>query len=98
MDALPKYRHLVFALADEAAYEVHRGRVQEGFDDCFVIRRVGRHLQGRGLLIEQLVGVAIESLAYFGCSTSCTTRRICPERYWSTHGTSCATCTTKIEA
>jgi hypothetical protein len=64
MDALPKYRHLVFALADEAAYEVHRGRVQEGFDDCFVIRRVGRHLQGRGLLIEQLVGVAIESLAY----------------------------------
>jgi hypothetical protein len=38
--------------------------VQQGFDDCFVIRRVGRHLQGRGLLIEQLVGIAIESLAY----------------------------------
>lgn len=64
MDALPKYRHLVLALAHEAAYAVHRGRVQEGFDDCFVIRRVGRHLQCRGLLIEQLIGIAIESLAY----------------------------------
>lgn len=64
MDALPRYRHLVFALAHEAAYEVHRGNVQEAFDDCFVIRRVGRHYQGRGLLIEQLVGVAIEGVAY----------------------------------
>lgn len=64
MDALPKYRHLVFALAHEAAYEVHRGRLQDGLDDCLVIWRVGRHWQGRGFLIEQLVGMAIESLAY----------------------------------
>jgi len=64
MDALPRYRHLVLALAHEAAYEVHRGNVQEAFDDCFVMRRVGRHLQCRGLLIEQLVGVAIEGVAY----------------------------------
>ncbi|NLZ06414.1 MAG: hypothetical protein GXY19_14685 [Phycisphaerae bacterium] len=63
MDALPKYRYLVVALANEAAYEVHRGRLQDGLDDCLVIRRVGRHWQGRGLLIEQLVGMAIEGLA-----------------------------------
>ncbi|MDY0354240.1 MAG: hypothetical protein RBR19_00045 [Sedimentisphaerales bacterium] len=64
MDALTVYRHLTFVLIHKAAYEVHRGNVQDAFDDCFVIRRVGRHLQGRGLLIEQLVGVAIESVAY----------------------------------
>ena len=64
MDALPRYRHLAFAMIHEIAYEVYRGNVQEAFDDCFVIRRVGRHLQGRGLLIEQLIGIAIEGLAY----------------------------------
>jgi len=64
MDALTVYRHLTFVLTHEVAYELHQGNVQDAFDDCFVIRRVGRHVQGRGLLIEQLIGIAIESLAY----------------------------------
>lgn len=64
MEALSEYRHLVFALNHGSAYEVHQGNLQDGLDDCFVIRRLGRHLQGRGVLLEQLVGIALENLAY----------------------------------
>jgi len=64
MDALTKYRHLAFALNHESACEIHRGNLQDGLDICFVIRRMGRHLQDRGVLLEQLVGIALENLAY----------------------------------
>jgi hypothetical protein len=61
---LTAYRHLVFALVYEIAEEVRQGKLREAFDDCFVLRKTGRHLQDRGLLLEQLVGIAIENVAY----------------------------------
>jgi len=56
------YRRVVMALRDRIDYAAERGRVGEALDDCLVIRRFGRHLQARGLLLEQLVGIAIEAL------------------------------------
>jgi hypothetical protein len=63
-DMLPDYRHLVFALAHEIADEVRQDKLQEAFNDCFVLRRFGRHLEGRGLLLEQMVAIAFENVAY----------------------------------
>ena len=40
-----------------------QGRVQESIDDCVAIARVGSHLQGKGTLIEQLVGLGICAIA-----------------------------------
>ncbi|UCD51200.1 MAG: hypothetical protein JSW27_00940 [Phycisphaerales bacterium] len=64
MEALTGYRHLAFALNHEIARAVRQGNLEDGLDDCLVVRRLGRHLQGRGLLVEQLVGIALEHLAY----------------------------------
>jgi len=56
------YRRVVMALRDRIAYAAERGAVGEALDDCLVIQRFGRHLQAKGLLIEQLVGIAVEAL------------------------------------
>ncbi len=40
-DDLPAYRHLVFALVNETAEEVHQGKLRGAFDDCFVLRGPG---------------------------------------------------------
>jgi len=56
------YRRVVFALRDWIAYVAERGRVDEALDDCLVIQRFSRHLQAKGFLMEQLVGIAIEAL------------------------------------
>ena len=56
------YRRVVFALRDRIDYVAERGRLDEALDDCLVIQGFGRHLQAKGLLMEQLVGIAIEAL------------------------------------
>jgi hypothetical protein len=43
--------------------EREQGRIQESIDDCVAIARVGSHWQGKGTLIEQLVGLAMCALA-----------------------------------
>jgi hypothetical protein len=57
---------VTFAFKQQIIWEIRRGEVANAFDDCLVLRRLGRHLQGRGLLIEQLQGISIEALAYGG--------------------------------
>ncbi|MFZ0033906.1 MAG: hypothetical protein WAK60_02810 [Sedimentisphaerales bacterium] len=37
---------------------------QQAIENCIVIARVGSHWQGKGILVEQLVGIAISGLAY----------------------------------
>ena len=44
--------------------EIQQGHISQGFEDCFVLARVGRHWQGKGWLIEQLVGLGISRRAY----------------------------------
>lgn len=62
MESLARYRSLATAWRDWVAYQVRLGAVDEALDDSLVPLRFGRHLKGKGLLIEQLVGIAIEAL------------------------------------
>jgi hypothetical protein len=41
-----------------------QGRLQQSIDDCLAVARSARHWQGRGNLIEQLVGLAISNLSH----------------------------------
>jgi hypothetical protein len=41
-----------------------QGRVQQSIDDCLAVARSAGHWQGRGNLIEQLVGLAMSNLAH----------------------------------
>ncbi len=42
-----------------------QGRIQESIEDCIAIARAGSHWQGKGTLVEQLVGLAIGGLARY---------------------------------
>jgi hypothetical protein len=69
MDALPGYRRLAFAMRWQIRLQAYNGDVDSALRDCAILQRVGEHIQGQGLLIEQLVGVAIEALALGEIST-----------------------------
>lgn len=64
MEYLSGYRNVAHALNWRSRYKAHEGNIESALDDCFSLVRFGRHQQGKGLLIEQLVGVAIEALAH----------------------------------
>jgi len=63
MENLPNYRHLAFALQWQIRYEVNNGNIDTALSDSLALMKFAGHLQGHGLLIEQLVGIAIEGLA-----------------------------------
>jgi len=58
------YRKLAHAMADKILYEANDGHINLALNDCIVLQKFGSHLQGKGLLIEQLVGIAIEALSH----------------------------------
>jgi hypothetical protein len=61
---LGKYRTVAVALRQQIAFEADEKRMAEAFDDCLVLQRAGRHLQGKNFLVEQLVGIAVEQIGY----------------------------------
>jgi len=63
MEILPSYRRLAFTLQWQIRYEANNGDTDTALSDSISLMRFGSHLQGHGLLIEQLVGIAIEALA-----------------------------------
>jgi len=63
MENLPSYRRLAFALQWQIRYEAYNGEIDTALSDSVALMRFGGHLLGHGLLIEQLVGIAIEALA-----------------------------------
>jgi len=63
MEILANYRRLAFALQWQIRYEANNGDIDTALSDSISLMRFGSHLQGHGLLIEQLVGIAIEALA-----------------------------------
>ncbi len=63
MENLSNYRRLAFALQWQIRYEAYQGDINTALSDSVALMRFGSHLQGHGLLIEQLVGIAIEALA-----------------------------------
>jgi len=64
MEILPSYRRLAFALQWQIRYEANNGDIDKALSDSVALMRFGDHLLGHGLLIEQLVGIAIEALAH----------------------------------
>jgi hypothetical protein len=44
-------------------YDIYKGRTHQAVDDCIALYRFARHLLAQGVVIEQLVGVAIEAVA-----------------------------------
>lgn len=64
MEILPSYRRLAFALQWQIRYEVYNGEIDTALSDCVAMAKFGCHLHGNGLLIEQLVGIALEALAH----------------------------------
>ncbi len=47
-----------------ALIDAEEGRFEEGLSKCISIVKAGRHLKGSVILIEQLVGIAMESIGY----------------------------------
>ncbi|MCX5644107.1 MAG: hypothetical protein NTZ17_05405 [Phycisphaerae bacterium] len=66
MKSLSQWRLVTFAFKEQIIWEVRRGEVAKAMDDCLVLCRFGRHLQNKGCLNGQLVGVSIEALGYNG--------------------------------
>jgi len=57
-------RKLVMLGRWQSRTDRHQGQMQQALEDCLALARVARHWQGKGTLVEQLVGVAISALAH----------------------------------
>ena len=57
------YRHLAKLLKMQIYWDVYEGRSDEAMRDCMVMRKLGTCCQARGMLVEQLSGMAIEGLS-----------------------------------
>ena len=63
MPNLSEFRGLAYALRLRAWLRAEQGRYQSAFADMKSCYRFGQHLKGDKLLIEQLVGIAIEAIS-----------------------------------
>jgi hypothetical protein len=68
MENFSGYRIIARALNWRSLCKAYSGEIESALDDSVSLVRFGRHQQGKGLLIEQLVGVAIEGLAHSSIS------------------------------
>ena len=62
MKSLVGYRKVAYAVMWRSNYRAYNGRIEEALSDCILLSKLGDHMQGNGLLVEQLIGVAIEAL------------------------------------
>lgn len=63
---LADYRIVSRAFRENIAYRASQGDLDKALDDCLAVWTFGRHMQGKGLLNDQLVGVAIQAI---GCQS-----------------------------
>jgi len=63
MEILQAYKYLARAVRWQIQYEAYNGDIETALSDCVALTKFGGHLQGHGLFIQQLVGIAIEGLA-----------------------------------
>jgi hypothetical protein len=61
----PGYRRLAQAFHASIRWKAYQGDVHGALDDSLVLMDFGMHLEGRGAQGEQLVGIAIEAMAYY---------------------------------
>ena len=59
---LSPYRNIARALDCRVSYKAYMGDIEFALSDCVIMQKFSGHLQGKGLLVEQLNGIAIESL------------------------------------
>ncbi len=64
MEILPKFKRLARAMRWQILYKAYNGDIDTALSDSVALMRFGSYLQGHGLLIEQLVGIAMEALAH----------------------------------
>lgn len=58
------YKNVARAMAAKILHEANQGHIYLALNDCIVLRKFSGHFQGKGLLVEQLVGIAIEALSH----------------------------------
>jgi len=66
-DVLPvlnRYKKVAHLLGLRICWRAYHRDPSGAFDDYLALQRFGGHLEARGLLIEQLVGIAIEAIAH----------------------------------
>jgi hypothetical protein len=61
---LSSLRRLAFMSIWRSRINRDQGRLQQSIDDCFVVVRCAAHWQGKGTIIQQLVGLGINNLAH----------------------------------
>lgn len=59
--------------------KLHDGDVGGAIDDSIAIVRLGQHMEGRGLFMEQLVGIAVEALGVYSFDGIIKTEQVSPE-------------------
>lgn len=64
METLKRYRPVLFGLRRKIARLAEQSRIPEAVQDCLVLRRLGRHLQNKGALNGQMMGISIEQMSY----------------------------------
>ena len=62
MAVLPRYRRLAFTMRWQNRRQADAGNMAAAISDSIALVKFGGHLQGHGLLVEQLVGIAIEAI------------------------------------
>ncbi|MHC4122656.1 MAG: hypothetical protein ACYSSI_03710 [Planctomycetota bacterium] len=63
MPGLADFRRIAYALCWRAQINAEKGQYKNAFDDLLVIYRLGQHCKSGMILIEQLVGTAIEAIS-----------------------------------
>lgn len=63
-ESLKTVRQLAFAMEYQIQWETRQGKTDQALSDCVALTRCGRFMASTGLLIEELVGVAITALGH----------------------------------
>lgn len=63
MSSFGNARRLARAMRHQIQYEAYAGDVNAAVADCIALHKFAQHIEGKGLLVEQLVGVAIDAMA-----------------------------------
>jgi hypothetical protein len=66
MKPLTGYRKLAYLLKWQIRFQAYLGNIDTALKDCLAMQKLSSHMQGKGLLIEQLVGISIEALGQSG--------------------------------
>jgi hypothetical protein len=69
MKDLAKYKRLAQMARAYIFLEAYDGDTRQAFADSFALIKFGQGMQGKGLLVEQLVGIAIEALGHSALTT-----------------------------